>query len=102
MAPARGTTLALLGVALFVVTMAAGAVTAPDRTVAGGDVSTPTPTPTPADTAAGDSTPTDTPTPLPAPRTLVGIQGGWVTHGNLRMYEGPSEQWRETSIDTSK
>ena len=99
MAPARGTTLALLGVALFVVTMAAGAVTAPDRTVAGGDVSTPTPTPTPADTAAGDSTPTDTPTPLPAPRTLVGIQGGWVTHGNLRMYEGPSEQWRETSTD---
>ena len=79
MAPARGTTLALLGVALFVVTMAGGAVTAPDRTVTGGDVSTPT--------------------PLPAPRTLVGIQGGWVTHGNLRMYEGPGEQWRETSAD---
>jgi len=90
MAPARGTTLALLGVTLFVVTMAAGAVTAPDRGVAGSGVDTPTPTP------AG----TDAGTPVPdGPRTLVGVQGGWVTHGNIRMYADTDEVWRETSAD---
>ena len=111
MAPARGTTLALLGVCLFAVTMVAGAATAPDRTVAGAD---PTPAPTPANTATpagtaspgspgtpgtgGTATPDGTPTPA-TPRTLVGVQGGWVTHGNIQMYSRSSEVWRATDAD---
>ena len=104
MAPARGTTLALLGVCLFVVTIAAGAATAPDRTVAGSDPGTPTPTPvgtaTPGGTASpgGTATPDGTPTAA-SPRTLVGVQGGWVTHGNIQLYSGTSEVWRATDAD---
>jgi hypothetical protein len=107
MAPARGTTLALLGVCLFVVTMVAGAATAPDRSLAGSDPDTPTPTP--ADTPTPDGTSTHTSADVtprtdgtatqPGPRTLVGIQGGWVTHGNLRLYSRGSELWRATDAD---
>jgi hypothetical protein len=108
MAPARGTTLALLGVTLFVVTMAAGAVTAPDRGVAGPDVSTPTPSPPGTDTAGTGSATSGTDSPTPGtdgtpvpdgPRTLVGVQGGWVTHGNVQFYADGAESWRETSAD---
>ncbi|MEF8853485.1 MAG: arylsulfotransferase family protein [Haloarculaceae archaeon] len=107
MAPARGTTLALLGVCLFVVTMVAGAATAPDRSPAGSGLDTPTPTPvdTPAGSgtdagtpADGTATPDGTVTPR-APRTLVGVQGGWVTHGNLRLYSHTAEVWRATDAD---
>jgi len=113
MALSRGTSLVLLGVVLLVAMLVFGAVTAPDRTVAGA-TTTPTSAPTPTDgpptgeassTGTADGT-TDTPTPAetgtapPAgPRTLVGVQGGWVTGGNVRTYAGTEETWRETSAD---
>jgi len=112
MAPARGTTLALLGVCLFVVTIAAGAVTAPDRTVAGSDPGTPTPTPVGTGPPGGTASPGGSATPVgggtatpdrtpraPGPRTLVGVQGGWVTHGNIQLYSRQSEVWRATDAD---
>ncbi|MFB6151734.1 MAG: aryl-sulfate sulfotransferase [Haloarculaceae archaeon] len=99
MAPDRGTTLVVLGIGLFVATMAVGAVTAPSRNIAGTD-GQPTPTlapgsppgnPTPG---TGTSTATATPT---APRTLVGMQGEWIGGGSVFMLSGSEEMWRESS-----
>ncbi|MFC7140505.1 aryl-sulfate sulfotransferase [Halosimplex aquaticum] len=67
----RGTALALVGAGLLLVTLSAGAVTAPDREITTGDES----------------------------ETLVGVQGGWVTGGNVRFYAGSDEVWRESSAD---
>ncbi|MFC7141104.1 arylsulfotransferase family protein [Halosimplex aquaticum] len=97
----RGSALVLLGVGLVVATMAVGAATAPDRSVGGVDASTPTPTPADG-TATPDGSDGETPTeaPLPeSPRTLVGVQGGWVTHGSVLGYDGGSVEWRNTQAD---
>ena len=84
----RGTLIALLGVGLFVTTMAVGAVTAPDRTIGADDGSD-----RPGTAAA-------TATPLPQqPQTLVGMQGGWVTHGSLFEFDGHEVAWRLTNAD---
>jgi hypothetical protein len=110
MALSRGTTLVLVGIGLFVAMVAVGAATAPDRTVAGADpVATPTPapaggeTPAPGDTATATDPATDpsgTATETPArPLTLVGVQGGWVKRGDVRMFSGTDEVWRETAAD---
>ena len=110
----RGTLLVLAGVGLFVTTMAVGAVTAPDRTIgateggpatpAGAPTASDAPTPTdgvdPGDGTATDGTPTPTATPAPdAPQTLVGMQGGWVTHGSVFKFDGHDEAWRVTNAD---
>ncbi|WP_123535806.1 aryl-sulfate sulfotransferase [Halosimplex salinum] len=97
----RGSALILLGVGLFLTTMLVGAATAPDRSVGGVDVSTPTPEPTdgtPASSDPGDATPTATPLP-DSPQTLVGVQGGWVTHGSVLGYDGQDVAWRNTQAD---
>jgi len=99
----RGSALVLLGVGLLLTTMAVGAATAPSRTV-GGDTATASPTPTPSDETAapadpdGTATPTETPAPE-APQTLVGVQGGWVTHGSVLGYDGQRVDWRNTEAD---
>lgn len=96
----RGSALVLLGVGLFVVTMVVGAATAPSRTVGGvGDPTTPVPV-----TDDGTATPTTgggvaTPTADGSPQTLVGNQGGWVTHGSVLSYDGQSVAWRNTGAD---
>ena len=97
----RGSALALLGVGLFLVTMVVGAATAPAGSAGGVDApATPTPTPdgtaTPADT--GDTT-APTATPDDDPLTLVGNQGGWVTHGSVIAFDGRSVAWRNTQAD---
>jgi hypothetical protein len=71
MVPDRGTALVLVGVGLLVVTLSTGAVTAPEREITSGNES----------------------------ETLVGVQGGWVTGGNVRFYAGSEEVWRESSAD---
>jgi hypothetical protein len=109
MAPSRGTIVALLGVLLLAAVVFGGLATAPDRSVAG---ETATALPASTQTAA-PSTPAGSPTgppgnatltgttlpPTAGPRTLVGIQGGWVTGGNVRLYADGQERWRETSAD---
>jgi hypothetical protein len=71
----RGVVLVVAGIALLLVTIGAGAMTAPDRNIGT------------ANNATNEST------------TLVGVQGGWVTGGNVRAYEGSNETWRETRAD---
>jgi len=115
----RGTVLVLVGVGLFVTTMAVGAVTAPDRTIGGdggpatpagvptaSDAPTPTDSADPGDgartdgTTTTDGTETPTATPVPDdPQTLVGMQGGWVTHGSVFQFDGHEVAWRETTAD---
>jgi hypothetical protein len=98
----RGATLALLGVALFVVTMSVSAATAPsldvERSLPNG-----TPTETPTDGAPSGTT-TVTPergtaTPV-GPRTLVGMQGTWTEHGSVFLLSGDEEVWRDGSADS--
>lgn len=72
MVPTRGAVLVCIGVSLFLVAMTAGAVSAPDR-----DLGTTT-----------------------GAETLVGVQGGWVTGGNVRLYSGNEEVWRMSSADS--
>jgi hypothetical protein len=111
----RGTALILLGIGLLVATLAAGAATAPDRTVSGVDAAgtptpspSPTPTPSPVDASTPDGTPTATPettdaptaTPLPdRPQTLIGIQGGWTEDGSILRVDGSEDAWRDTRAD---
>ncbi|WP_459193685.1 aryl-sulfate sulfotransferase [Halosimplex sp. J119] len=97
----RGSALVLLGVGLVVATMVVGAATAPDRSMGGVDGSTPTPTPSDGTAVPGGADePTATDAPLPeTSRTLVGVQGGWVTHGSVLGYEGQDVQWRNTQAD---
>ncbi|WP_415379296.1 aryl-sulfate sulfotransferase [Halosimplex sp. TS25] len=97
----RGSALVLLGVGLVVATMAVGAATAPDRSVGGVGASTPTPSPsdgTPIPDGSDGSTPTDASLP-DSPQTLVGVQGGWVTHGSVLGYDGGDVAWRNTQAD---
>ena len=97
----RGSALALLGVGLFLVTMVVGAATAPSGSAGGVDApATPTPstdgTATPPDSGA---TAAPTATPDDDPLTLVGNQGGWVTHGSVIAFDGRSVAWRNTQAD---
>ena len=96
----RGSALVLLGVGLFVTTMVVGAATAPSQTVSGVESpSTATSTPTDGTPVPDDAaTPTDTPLPE-SPQTLVGVQGGWVTHGSVLGYDGQNVEWRNTKAD---
>ncbi|WP_436925563.1 aryl-sulfate sulfotransferase [Halosimplex amylolyticum] len=97
----RGSALVLLGVGLVVATMVVGATTAPDRSVGGVDASTPTTSPsagTPIPGGSDGATPTETPLPE-SPQTLVGVQGGWVTHGSVLGYDGGDVEWRNTAAD---
>jgi len=65
----RGGLLVLVGLGLFVSTMAVGSVTAPDQTIGSEE------------------------------RTLVGMQGGWVTHGSVFQFDGHDEAWRVANAD---
>jgi hypothetical protein len=98
----RGSALALLGVGLFLATMVVGAATAPSGSTGGVDEST-TPTAFPNGTdAPSDPGGTAAPSGTPAadePRTLVGNQGGWVTHGSVIAFEGREVAWRNTQAD---
>ncbi|MFB6139236.1 MAG: aryl-sulfate sulfotransferase [Halosimplex sp.] len=103
----RGSALVLFGVGLFVATMLVGAATAPSSTAGVGGVagsSTPTPTPSPATETPvpsdGDGTATPAGTPAATePQTLVGVQGGWVSHGSVLGFEGTDVAWRNTQAD---
>ncbi|QLH81582.1 arylsulfotransferase family protein [Halosimplex pelagicum] len=98
----RGSALVLLGVGLFVATMVVGAATAPSGSAGGVDAPA-TPAPSPDDTAApSDPDATAAPTGTPSsdePQTLVGNQGGWVTHGSVIAFDGRSVAWRNTQAD---
>ncbi|ELZ30358.1 hypothetical protein C475_01447 [Halosimplex carlsbadense 2-9-1] len=98
----RGSALVLLGVGLFLATMVVGAATAPSGSAGGVDAPA-TPTPSPDDTAApSDPDATAAPSGAPSPdepQTLVGNQGGWVTHGSVIAFDGRSVAWRNTQAD---
>jgi len=98
----RGSALVLLGVGLFLVTMVVGAATAPSGSAGGVDAPA-TPTPSPDGTATpSDSGATAAPGGTPSsddPQTLVGNQGGWVTHGSVIAFDGRSVAWRNTQAD---